>query len=73
MAARVWFTQQNTPSLPWVELAVLNRAARIILFGSSKSDLTREELVAIRNLYKQGMSASKLVDAYYDEPTGGDR
>lgn len=60
MAARTWFTPQNTP--PDVDLPTLNRAARIMQDGMARP-LTHTELVAIRASYRPGLSAHQIADA----------
>ena len=60
MAARVWFTPQNTPAD--VDLVTLNRAARI-LRGQRADDLDRAELVALRCAYRPGLSAVQIAAA----------
>ena len=60
MAARVWFTRQNTPAD--VDLATLNRAARI-LRDQQADDLGRAELVALRCAYRPGLSAEQIAAA----------
>jgi hypothetical protein len=57
MAARIWFTSANTP--PDVDLAILNRAARI-LRDMQHDDLDRATLVAIRCAYRPGLSAEEI-------------
>lgn len=63
MAARNWFTPQNTPAD--VDLATLNRAARI-LRDQQADDLGRAELIALRTAYRAGMSAQQIAAAADD-------
>jgi len=60
MAARVWFTAENTQSLTDADRAVLNRAARKAFPVGYEP--RRIELVALLTAYKPGMSAAELLE-----------
>ena len=60
MAAREWFTSQNTPAD--VDRATLNRAARIMA-DNQTTPLSRADLVALRCSYMPGMSAAQIAAA----------
>lgn len=60
MSARTWFTSLNTP--PDVDLATLNRAARI-LADRQVDPLSRTDLVALRCAYRPGLSAEQIAAA----------
>ncbi len=60
MAARTWFTADNTDGLDSGDLAILNRAARLLDDLGYKA--TNVNLMAARMTYRPGMSAADLAD-----------
>jgi len=65
MAARTWFKPENTSGLSAADLAILNRAVRLVF--STTAPPGREALAAFRSLYKPGMSAKDLAEAFEAE------
>ena len=59
--ARKWFTPETTSGLTADDMTILNRAARNLFDVPSNL-----ELMNLRMLYKPGMSAKDLMDAYED-------
>lgn len=60
MTARVWFTKENTSDLATQDLAIINRAARMLI-DNHRMRLTHELLTSIRMNYAVGLSANDIV------------
>ena len=63
MAARTWFTAENTPAD--ADHTTMNRAARM-LRDMQGDGLSRAQLMAIRCAWRPGCSASDIVRAVED-------
>jgi hypothetical protein len=58
MSYRRWFTPRNTEGLEAADLAILNRAGRVMANRHGRDGaLDRDDLTALRQTYAAGMSA----------------
>jgi len=67
-AHRKWFTKKNTEmsNLDETDLTIMNRAANCLRVGKEDAP-TFQDLAAIRQLYKPGLSAQDLLELINEE------